>query len=135
MHCTIKVKNFCALHNRRPRSWPECSLIGPKPFPVPQEKFPVLVFRELASYPLIYRQKSRDWLTFGAIIGNLPCIFPLNRERASETGSQMTAPTANMALMFSDSVHASAFIAFGIKSLRARDCQRLVAEFLAWPFF
>jgi hypothetical protein len=34
------------------------SLIRPELFPVPSEKFPVIVFREMTTYPLIFMPKS-----------------------------------------------------------------------------
>jgi hypothetical protein len=61
VRCTIRVKNICAPHHARLAAWPACSLIGPETLPVPQEKFPVFVLREIAPYPLIYMWKSRDW--------------------------------------------------------------------------
>ncbi|MGD9378796.1 MAG: hypothetical protein PVG95_12055, partial [Methyloceanibacter sp.] len=70
------------------------TLIWPELFPAHREQFPVPGSREMATYALIYMRKIANRLTFCARIGKFPSIFPLNREWASETGSQMTAPTA-----------------------------------------
>jgi hypothetical protein len=101
LHCTIKVKNLCAPHNKHPRCLAGMLPDRPKPFPDLQEKFPVFVFRELAPYPLIYMWKSRDWARMLRQNWRISLYFPIEQGMGVRDGFADDCPHRQSKIFFS----------------------------------